>query len=77
MPDLHHTIDIEKPVSFYDDRGKTKARLKVTEILFVKGAVVLCEARFPDDDALYTVLFDRDSREVLTADFQFWYAENA
>ena len=78
MPDTHsHSIDIEKPLFFYDDRGKTTARLKVAEVLFVKGAMVLCEARFPDDDALHTVLFDRDSREVLTENFQFWYAGNA
>lgn len=77
MPDTqHHAIDIEKPVFFYDDRGKTFVRLRVAEILFVKGAMVLCEAKFSDDDALHTVLFDRDSREVLTENFQFWYAEN-
>lgn len=71
-----HSIDIEKPVFFYDDRGKSTAHLTVADILFVKGAVVLCEARFPNDDALHTVLFDRDSREVLTDNFQFWYAAN-
>lgn len=78
MPDAHHhAIDIEKPVFFYDDRSKSTARLKVAEILFVKGAMVLCETRFPEDEALRTVLFDRDSREVLTDNFQFWYADNA
>jgi hypothetical protein len=71
-----HTIDVSKPLTFYDDRGKTSEKLEMTEVLFVKGAMVLCEARFPGHDALHTVLFDRDSREVLTENFQFWFAQN-
>jgi hypothetical protein len=71
-----HSIDVTQPVRFYDDRGKSDASLQMTDVLFTKGAMVLCEARFEGDDALYTVLFDRDSREVLTTNFEFWYAEN-
>lgn len=71
-----HSVDLAAPVRFYDNRGKSDAFLQMTEVLFVKGAMVLCEARFDGDDALHTVLFDRDSREVLTENFQLWHAEN-
>lgn len=82
-------IDIHKAIYFYDDRNKIRDVLKLERILFRDNEVCLCEAKWdiPPDHEAYDlcadavdnveyILFNRRTREVLTCDFQSWYATN-
>lgn len=63
-------IDITRPVFFADNSELRPRRLRMDEVLYVKGTLVLCEARFDDEEVRHVVLFDRRTRKVLTANFQ-------
>ena len=63
-------IDVTRPVFFADNSELRPRKLRMHEVLYIKGTLVLCEARFNDAEALHVVLFDRHTRKVLTANFQ-------
>jgi hypothetical protein len=63
-------IDITRPVFFADNSELRPRRLRMGEVLYIKGNLVLCEARFDDEEVRHVVLFDRHTRKVLTANFQ-------
>jgi hypothetical protein len=63
-------IDITRPVFFADNSELRPRRLRMDEVLYSKGPLVLCEARFDDEEVRHVVLFDRHTRKVLTANFQ-------
>lgn len=64
-------VDTNKPIRFYDDRGKCLEFARLTEKLFENKDVCLCKV----DDG-QTVLFSKKSGEVLTDNYFAWYATN-
>ena len=68
-------IDTKKPIYFYDDRSKDYSLVKMTDILYEDFHNCFCKVQI-DDDEFDTILFDKDSGEVRTTNFEFWYATN-
>lgn len=62
-------------ISFYDDRSKCDVTLKATTLLYEDEKVALVNASFEGSAESYKVLFDKESREALTTEFQFWYVD--
>jgi hypothetical protein len=70
-------IDTSKRVIFFDDRCKTKDLMFMREVLHDDGVVCLCKAAFKENGRLRAyILFNKSNGEVLTSNFDFWYAEN-
>jgi hypothetical protein len=72
-------INTKKPVRFYDDRGKDKIFLYIKKILYEDNKFCLCqfkgdfESNGPNNK---TILFKKDTGEVLNGAYDAWYAEN-
>lgn len=62
-------------ISFYDDRSKYADNLKAKTLLYEDDKVALVNASFEGMAETYKLLFDKESREVLTSEFQFWYVD--
>jgi hypothetical protein len=60
------------PIYFYDDRSKDDTIMIVGRILFEDEKVCLVET----DDDKEVILFNKEDGEVLTSNFEFWYATN-
>ncbi len=69
-------LTTHKTIELYDDRSKTDERLRVTQVLFEDSDVILARARFDEDTSDHTLLIGKARGEVLTSNFEFWYAEN-
>lgn len=69
-------IDTKKPVHFYDDRGKDYSLVKVTHILYEDFHKCLCRVQINNVEEFDVILFDKETGEVLTTNYEFWYATN-
>ena len=82
-------IDITQPIYFYDDRGRSDISLKCQKILFSDNDHCICESfaiqrlyREEQEDIsqyqniVFKVVFNLETREVYSPDFQFWLATN-
>jgi hypothetical protein len=63
-------IDTKKKIVLVDDRGKDDIRYPVFKILYEDDELCLGELY------IAKVLFDKKTGEVLSKNFQFYYAEN-
>lgn len=71
------SIDIKKPMYISDDRRKSKNKIYIDKIIFEDDFVCLCTLLNGGTDAEETkLLFDKNTGEVLTQEFQFWYVIN-
>jgi hypothetical protein len=80
------TIDTQKPVIFFDDRGKAGCSYHLTAILFEDDKLVLGQTqplRFERGgqvkdtrEEAAVILFNKITGEVLSTEFEFWVAEN-
>lgn len=75
-------INTTQDIFIYDDRNKVHEMGKVYKILYEDDIVCLCQVKFEGDDDIVTILgddiilFNKNSREVLTTNFMFWFATN-
>jgi hypothetical protein len=65
-------IDTKRKIRFYDDRGKYKRCLYLSQILFENSFVCLCIT----DNSIDEILFNKITGRVLTSNLQFYSAEN-
>ena len=74
---MSNKVDTQKAFCFYDDRGKSAYLLIVEAILFRINGLCLCSVVSGDDaNDGDVVLFNVDTGEVLTKNFDSWYATN-
>lgn len=72
-------VNTKKHVRFYDDRGKDKEYLYIDKILYEDKKHCLCVFKgdfWVNDKDNNTLLFRKDTGEVLNGDYDSWYAEN-
>ena len=62
-------INTKNTIKLYDDRGKGDGCF-VNEIIFEDDNFILCKSEEE------VILIDKENREVLTSNFEFYYAEN-
>lgn len=76
-----------QPVFFFDDRSKIKDILILVDVLYENDKVCLCTAKWKHPRKLqdvekscardvYTLLFDKESHEVLHKDWDSWLASH-
>lgn len=76
-----------QPIFFFDDRSKIRDRLVLVSVLYEDEKLCLCTAKwkraeeFRDVDPayareVYTLLFDKESHEVLHKDWDSWLASH-
>ena len=78
---MENSINTKLPTRFYDDRSKDDSEIKLEKILFEDDETCLCVISIDGDkdgidEEFKRVLFNKESGEVLTNNFQFWIAEN-
>jgi hypothetical protein len=71
---MNKSVNTSKPVFFHDDRSKDLSVWRLSSVLFEDKNICLCVAK--SGRSREKVLFSRHNGEVLSINFEFWYATN-